>query len=71
MIDTDKTLYIAKFPSRKDDYNTRLWEHFYHVLAQKAGIKSAFTMKIMVTKLGIANRKMDLFSVIFDNRIKE
>ena len=26
--------------------------------------------KIMATKLGIANREMNLFSAIFDNRIK-
>ncbi len=28
VIDTDKTLYVAKFPSRKDDYDAGLWEHF-------------------------------------------
>ncbi len=43
VIDTDNTLYIAKFPSRKDDYNTGLWEHFCHILAERAGIKSAST----------------------------
>lgn len=48
VIDTDKTLYIAKFPSRKDDYNTGLWEHFCHMLAEKAGIKSAST-KVITT----------------------
>ena len=37
--DADKTLYIAKFPSRKDDYDVGLWEHFSHLLAVKAGIK--------------------------------
>ncbi|MGL5706305.1 MAG: type II toxin-antitoxin system HipA family toxin, partial [Tannerellaceae bacterium] len=48
VIDTDKTLYIAKFPSRNDDYNAGLWEHFCHVLAKQAGIKSAST-KVIAT----------------------
>ena len=34
---------IAKFPSRKDDYDTGLWEHFSHLLARKAGIYAAQT----------------------------
>ncbi|MEG2321816.1 MAG: HipA domain-containing protein, partial [Bacteroidales bacterium] len=46
VIDTDKILYIAKFPSRKDDYNAGLWEHFSHLLAQKAGINVASTQVI-------------------------
>ncbi|MEF9986189.1 MAG: HipA domain-containing protein [Bacteroidales bacterium] len=46
VIDTDKILYIAKFPSRKDDYNAGLWEHFSHLLAQKAGINAASTQVI-------------------------
>lgn len=36
-------LCIAKFPSRKDDYDAGLWEHFSHLLAQKAGILVAQT----------------------------
>ena len=36
-------LCIAKFPSRKDDYDTGLWEHFSHLLARKAGINAAQT----------------------------
>ena len=48
VIDTDKTLYIAKFPSRKDDYDAGLWEHFSHLLATKAGIKAAKT-KVLAT----------------------
>lgn len=48
MIDTDKTLYIAKFPSRKDEYDTGLWEHFSHLLATKAGITTAKT-KVLTT----------------------
>ena len=43
MIDTDKALYIAKFPSRKDDYDAELWEHLCHRLAAKAGINAAET----------------------------
>lgn len=46
VVDTDKALYIAKFPSRKDDYNVGLWEHFCHLLAKKAGINSATTQVI-------------------------
>ncbi len=48
VIDTDKTLYVAKFPSRKDDYDVGLWEHFCHVLAAKAGINAAST-KVLQT----------------------
>ena len=48
VIDMDKTLYIAKFPSRKDDYDAGLWEHFSHLLAIKAGVNAAKT-KIIAT----------------------
>lgn len=48
VIDTDKTLYIAKFPSRKDDYDAELWEHFSHLLAAKAGINVGKT-KVIAT----------------------
>lgn len=43
VIDGNKTLYIAKFPSRKDDCDAGLWEHFSHVLAKQAGICAAET----------------------------
>ena len=46
VIDTDGTLYVAKFPSRKDDYDVGLWEHFSHLLAAKAGIDAAATKVI-------------------------
>ena len=46
VIDENKILYIAKFPSRKDDYDTGLWEHFSHLLAKKAGIHAAETRVI-------------------------
>lgn len=48
VIDTNKTLYVAKFPSRKDDYDAGLWEHFSHLLAAKAGINAAKT-KVIAT----------------------
>ncbi len=48
VIDTDKTLYVAKFPSRKDDYDVGLWEHLCHLLAAKAGINAAST-KVLQT----------------------
>ena len=46
VVDTDGTLYIAKFPSRTDDYDVGLWEHFCHQLAVEAGIKVAETKVI-------------------------
>lgn len=48
VIDADETLYIAKFPSRKDDYDAGLWEHYAHLLAQKAGINVAQTEVLSV-----------------------
>lgn len=48
VIDKDKSLFIAKFPSRKDDYDVGLWEHFCHLLATKAGINAA-TTKVLST----------------------
>ena len=48
VVDTDKTLYVAKYPSRKDDYDVGLWEHFSHLLAAKAGINAAKT-KVIAT----------------------
>lgn len=43
VVDTDGTLCIAKFPSRRDDYDAGLWEHLCHQLATRAGIKTART----------------------------
>ncbi len=48
VIGEDKTLYVAKFPSRKDDYDAGLWEHFAHLLAKKAGINAAGTKVLSV-----------------------
>ena len=41
--DLERCLYIAKFPSRNDDYDVSLWEHLSHLLAKKAGVISAET----------------------------
>ena len=43
VVDTDRSIYVAKFPSLKDDYDAGLWEHFCHILAQNAGINAAET----------------------------
>lgn len=48
VIGENKTLYVAKFPSRKDDYDIGLWEHFTHLLAHKAGINAAHTEVLSV-----------------------
>ena len=48
VVDADKTLYVAKFPSRKDGYDVGLWEHFSHLLATKAGVNVAQT-KVLAT----------------------
>lgn len=47
LIDEDGSLTVAKFPSRKDDYDAGLWEHFCHVMGRKAGINVAETRTIM------------------------
>ena len=44
--DAAKALYVAKFPSRKDDYDVGLWEHLVHLLAAEAGICTALTKLI-------------------------
>lgn len=49
VVDADNTLYVAKFPSRKDDYDVGLWEHFSHLLATKAGVNVAQT-KVLATE---------------------
>ena len=43
---TDGCLYVAKFPSRNDDYDVSLWEHLSHLLAKKAGVDAAETSVI-------------------------
>lgn len=46
VIDEDGKLTVAKFPSRKDDYDVGLWEHFCHVMGRKAGLNVAETSTI-------------------------
>ncbi len=50
VVDADGTLYVAKFPSKKDLENTELIEHFSHQLAAKAGIHVAKTRTIRISK---------------------
>ena len=44
--DADGCLYVAKFPSRNDDYDVSLWEHLSHLLAKKASVNAAETSVI-------------------------
>ena len=50
VIDSDGTLYVAKFPSKKDLENTELIEHFSHRLAASAGINVAKTRTVTISK---------------------
>lgn len=43
VVDNEGYLAIAKFPSRKDDYDVGKWEHFAHIMGRKAGINVAQT----------------------------
>lgn len=46
VIDEDGCQTVAKFPSRKDDYDVAQWEHFCHVMGRKAGLNVAETRTI-------------------------
>ena len=46
VMDEKGNLTVAKFPSRKDDYDVTRWEHFCHVMGRKSGIKAAETRTI-------------------------
>lgn len=46
VIDEDGSLTVAKFPSRKDDYDVAQWEHFCHVMGRKSGLNVAETRTI-------------------------
>lgn len=46
VVDENGALTVAKFPSRKDDYDVALWEHFCHVMACRCGINVAETRVI-------------------------
>ncbi|MBQ8810720.1 MAG: type II toxin-antitoxin system HipA family toxin [Bacteroidales bacterium] len=61
VVDTDSGIYVAKFPSLKDDYDVGLWEHFCHLSAKSAGINVADT-KV----LGINDKHHTLLSRRFD-----
>ena len=50
VIDAEGTLYVAKFPSKKDLENTELIEHFSHRLAAQAGINVAKTHTVRISK---------------------
>ena len=43
VIDEDGSLTVAKFPSRKDDYDVAQWEHFCHVMGRKAGLSCRYS----------------------------
>lgn len=43
VVDENGVMYVAKFPSRKDDYDVAIWEHLCHLLSSKAGINAAET----------------------------
>ena len=43
VIDMDRNIYVAMFPSLKDDYDAGLWEHFCYLLAKNAGVNAAET----------------------------
>ena len=46
VIDENGSLTVAKFPSRKDDYDVAQWEHFCHIMGRKAGLNVAETRTI-------------------------
>ena len=50
VVDADGSLYVAKFPSKKDLENTELIEHFSHRLAANAGINVAKTRTVRISK---------------------
>ena len=64
VVDVDCSIYVAKFPSLKDDYDVGLWEHFCHLLAKNAGINAAKT-KV----LAINDKHHTLLSRRFDRTV--
>lgn len=60
VVDESGNLTVAKFPSRKDEYDVSLWEHLSHILGKKAGLNVAETRVIM------GNRYHVLLSKRFD-----
>lgn len=61
VVDKDHHIYVAKFPSLKDDHDIGLWEHFCHLLARKAGINTAETKA-----LALRDKHHTLLSKRFD-----
>ena len=61
IIDENKHLYIAKFPSRNDLYDVGLWEHLSHLLAKESGLNCS---ESKVLKAG--NKYHTLLSKRFD-----
>jgi serine/threonine-protein kinase HipA len=61
VIGADGALYIAKFPSVHDDCDAELWEHLYHLLAKKCGIRCCET-----TVVEAAGGRHTLLSKRFD-----
>lgn len=43
VLDNNRSLWIAKFPSRRDDDDVGAWEEVANVLARRAGVKTATT----------------------------
>jgi serine/threonine-protein kinase HipA len=43
VLDDEGALWIAKFPSRRDDDDVGAWEEVAHILARRAGIRTATT----------------------------
>ncbi len=64
VVDEKNILYVAKFPSKKDDYDVALWEHLCHLLAKKSGINAAET-----SVLSSGAKYHTLLSVRFDRTI--
>ena len=61
IIDENKHLYIAKFPSRNDLYDVGLWEHLSHLLAKESRLNCS---ESKVIKAG--NKYHTLLSKRFD-----
>ena len=59
--DAGGRLFMAKFPSRNDDYDVALWEHLCHLLAREAGVHAAETRIISTT-----DKRHTLLSKRFD-----
>ena len=60
VVDTDGKLYVAKFPSRNDNYDVELWEYFCNILGKNAGINVANSRIIKVgDKHALLSRRFD------------